>query len=69
MLSILSEFIIEKSKFKGNSFSKIQIMSDIIKLDKKEKYINKQLNCNLVNLKKKYCIKNILIDFYNSKNY
>ena len=56
MLSILTKFIIEKNKFNNNSLSKINIMSDIIKLDKKENYINKILNLNLSKLKKKLYI-------------
>ncbi|MDP2395758.1 MAG: hypothetical protein Q8S84_07025 [bacterium] len=44
MLSILTKFIIEKNKFNNNSISKIQIIADNLKLDIKEKDIEKILN-------------------------
>jgi hypothetical protein len=47
MLSILTQFIIDKNKFSNNSISKIQIIADILKLDIKEKNIQKNLNNNL----------------------
>ncbi len=68
MLSILSEFIIEKSKFKNN-FSVVQIIADNLKLNINEKAIKNILNNNLNFLVQKKYIKKLWFAFFNSKKY
>lgn len=69
MLSILTKFIIEKNKFNNNSISKIQIIADNLKLDIKEKDIEKILNNKILKELKDNRIKKLWFTFFNSKKY
>ena len=69
MLTILTKFIIEENKFNNKWLSKIQIIADNLKLDKKEKDIQRILKSNLNNSLNKNFLKNLWFSFFNSKKY